>query len=216
MLPFVAMSTQPLALDLRRAPSQERSRATFDAILQTAAEILEQRGLHGFNTNLLSERTGVSVRAIYRYFPNKHALVIELARRMEEAWREALADGLALADPETDWRAAWCGYIDGFVAAVRRTPGAVAILQAMRVDPDLRAVDDEANAQYVRDVAGALCERDPRILRTEARATAAVLIESAVGVVNAALEESPARSARMIDLLKQMQLALLEVTLREQ
>ncbi len=209
------MSTTALPLDLRRAPMQERSRATFDRILTTAAEILEERGLHGFNTNLISERSGVSVRAIYRYFPNKHALVVELARRMEAAWRAALAEGLELADPANDWRAAWCGYIDGFVAAVRRTPGGVAVVQAMRVDPDLRAVDDEANAQYVRDVARALVERRPRIARAEAQATAAVLIESAVGVVNAALEEGPVRAARMIELLKQMQLALLARVLRE-
>jgi AcrR family transcriptional regulator len=209
------MPTPSVALDLRRAPTQQRSRATFDALLATAAEILEERGLHGLNTNLLSERSGVSVRAIYRYFPNKHALVVELARRMEGAWRDALVDGRALADPANDWRAAWCGYIDGFVAAVRRTPGGVAVLQAMRVDPDLRAVDDEANAQYVRDVAGALVERDPRISRAEARDVAAVLIESAVGVVNAALEEGATRAARMIDLLKAMQLALLARVLRE-
>jgi AcrR family transcriptional regulator len=209
------MSTTAIALDLRRAPTQQRSRATFDAILATAAEILEERGLHGFNTNLLSERTGVSVRAIYRYFPNKRALVVELARRMEAAWHAALADGLALADPANDWRAAWCGYIDGFVAAVRRTPGAVAVLRAMRVDPDLRAIDDEANAEYVRDVARALVARDPRIPRSEARSVAAVLIESSVGVVNAALEERPASAARMVELLKQMQLALLARILRE-
>jgi AcrR family transcriptional regulator len=210
MLPFVAVSTRSAALELRCAPSQARSRATFDLLVQTAGEILEERGLPGFNTNLLSERTGVSIRAIYRYFPNKHALVLELARRMSSDWRATLTDGLALADPANDWRELWCGYIDRFVGAVRRTPGGVAVLQAMRVDPELRAADEETNAQYMRDVAESLARRDSRIGRSEAKAIAAVLIQSTVGVVDAALEESPARGRRMIELLKLMHVALLE------
>ena len=215
MLPSAAVSTSAATLELRCAPSQERSRATFDRLLRSAAELLEERGLSGFNTNLLSARTGVSIRAIYRYFPNKHALVVELARRMSSSWREALADDLALADPTSDWRALWCSYVDRFVAAVRRTPGAIAVLQAMRADPELHAVDDESNARYMRDIAASLRQRNPRIKRSDAEAVAAVLMRSTVGVLDAALGESPARARRMIELLEQMQVALLARVLKD-
>ncbi len=215
MLPLVVVSTPTVALELRRAPSQQRSRATFELLLHSAADLLEERGLPGFNTNHLSERTGVSIRAIYRYFPNKQALIVELARRMSRSWRELLSDDYALADPANDWRALWCGYIDRFVAGVRRTPGAIAVLKAMRVDPELQAVDDEANTQYMRDIASSLTRREPRLKRSEAEAVAAVLIKSMVGVVDAALEESPARARRMIELLKIMHVELLERGLEE-
>jgi AcrR family transcriptional regulator len=202
------MST-PVELALRAAPSQGRSRATFEHILDSAARLLEERGLSGFNTNLLSRRSGVSIHAIYRYFPNKHALVVELARRMSETWHDLLSDDYALADPRNDWRALWCDYVDHFVLAVRRTPGAAAILQAMRSDPDLRAVDDEANARYVRDIASALTRRRRRLRRSDADALAEVLIRSTVGVVDATLEISPARARRMVELLKTMHVDLL-------
>jgi AcrR family transcriptional regulator len=215
MLPLIAVSTPAATFDLRRAPSQERSRATFELLLQSAAELLEEGGLPSFNTNLLSERTGVSIRAIYRYFPNKHALIVELARRMSAGWRDALADSNALTDPRNDYATLWCGYIDHFIAAVRRTPGGIAVLQAMRADPELQAIDDATNAQYMRDIAQELTERDPRLKRSEAEAVAAVLIRSMVGVVDAALTENTTRARRMIELLKIMHVELLERSLRQ-
>jgi hypothetical protein len=62
----------------------------------------------------------------------------------------------------------------------------------------------------MRDVAESLARRDSRIGRSEAKTIAAVLIQSTVGVVDAALEESPARGRRLIELLKLMHVALLE------
>jgi AcrR family transcriptional regulator len=209
------MPAVSVPLALRRTPRQTRSRETFDRILGEAAALLEDVGVDAFTTNLLAERSGIAVRAIYRYFPNKQALVAELARRMSASWRAQLDDGYALADPERDWQELWCGYLDRFVAAVRGTHGALAVLRAMRADPELRAIDDEANEAYVRDVAFALRKRKPTLPRAQANAIAHVLLDSAVGVIDTALEAAPAQSRRMLALLKAMHLALLEEHLND-
>ena len=60
----------------RLAPRQARSRATIEHVLEVSAELLEEVGLDGFNTNLLAQRAGVGTRAIYRYFPNKFAIIL--------------------------------------------------------------------------------------------------------------------------------------------
>jgi AcrR family transcriptional regulator len=206
------VSTERSTLQLRRSPRQERSRATFEALLAGAAELLEERGFAGFTTNLLSERTGVSIQALYRYFPNKHAVVVEVARSMTERWRRALSDDRALADPMQDWRMLWCRYLDRFVSAVSATPGGLAVLQAMRSDPELRAVDDEANARYIDDIADALTSRSSRswrVGRARARSVASTLVHSAVGVIDAALDTDRTTATRMIEHLKLMHLALL-------
>lgn len=65
----------------RRRPRQARSRATWEVIVEAAAQVLERRGLAGFNTNAVAERAGVSVGSVYRYFPDKHAILAAAARR---------------------------------------------------------------------------------------------------------------------------------------
>lgn len=71
----------------RRSPKQARSRATWEAIVEAAAQILERRGPGGFNTSAVAERAGVSIGTLYQYFPDKRAILLAAAER--EAGREA-------------------------------------------------------------------------------------------------------------------------------
>jgi len=67
--------------DPRKRPRQARSVATFEAILEAAARILESLGFARFNTNDVAELAGVSIGSLYQYFPSKNALIVELIRR---------------------------------------------------------------------------------------------------------------------------------------
>lgn len=56
--------------------TRERSRqATRDAIVGAAADLLGEGDVPALSVPAVSERSGVSVRTIYRYFPTKAALV---------------------------------------------------------------------------------------------------------------------------------------------
>ena len=73
------------------APQQARSRATVDAILEAAAQVLEAKGSPGFTTDTVATRAGVSIGTLYRYFADKQAILTTLA------WREkARVDGAVL------------------------------------------------------------------------------------------------------------------------
>ena len=65
----------------RVSPRQQRSMATVNVILEAAAQVLEIAGEAGFNTNAIAERAGVGIGSIYRYFPDKHAILVEMGRR---------------------------------------------------------------------------------------------------------------------------------------
>src|SRR5271170_6391762 len=65
----------------RRSPKQSRSRATWDAILEAASQILERDGPAGFNTASVAERAGVSIGTLYQYFPDKQAILLAAAER---------------------------------------------------------------------------------------------------------------------------------------
>ncbi len=209
MLPFLMETLDPLDLELRRRPTQDRALATFSLILDTTGTLLEVHGFDSLTTNLISAESGVSVRAIYRYFPNKHAIVSELARRMAGQWSDTLGELGSLDDPSQPWREVWCAYIDTFVHSVRSTPGGQAVLLAMRSDPDLRRIDDEANQRYIAGIAAELTSRSNSLGRAEAERVATVLMRSTVAVLDDAFEATAPMARQLIQLLKTMQLGLL-------
>lgn len=69
----------------RRKPKQTRALATRAAIFEAAAQILEREGEAAFNTNRIAERAGVSVGTLYQYFPDKHAILVQMARAEMDA-----------------------------------------------------------------------------------------------------------------------------------
>jgi hypothetical protein len=75
----------------RARPQQARSQATVERLLQVSAELLEEVGVNGFNTNLLAQRAGVAVRAIYRYFPSCARSTSAPAARCRPTSRPAFA-----------------------------------------------------------------------------------------------------------------------------
>jgi AcrR family transcriptional regulator len=74
----------------RKVPTQVRSQETVSVILEASARILESDGLHGFNTNAIAARAGVSIGSLYQYFPNKDAILLALIGRFEEALHDAV------------------------------------------------------------------------------------------------------------------------------
>ena len=81
-------------LSPRKTPSQERSRATVEALLEATADILVRRGYGSLTTNAIAERAGVNIASLYQYFPGKEAIVAELRRRHGAEQRAVLREAL--------------------------------------------------------------------------------------------------------------------------
>ncbi|MBO1281667.1 TetR/AcrR family transcriptional regulator [Acinetobacter nosocomialis] len=84
--------------DPRKRPRQARSVATFEAILEAAARILESLGFSGFNTNAVAELAGVSIGSLYQYFPSKDALIVELIRRERAKLSNHIVEAIQQSD----------------------------------------------------------------------------------------------------------------------
>ncbi len=84
----------------RKNASQERSRATVDALVEATARILVSEGFDKASTNRIAERAGVSVGSLYQYFPSKEAIVGAVIDRHNQELmrvvRKALAETSAL------------------------------------------------------------------------------------------------------------------------
>jgi AcrR family transcriptional regulator len=113
----------------RKSASQERSRATVQALLDATARVLTKEGYDRASTNRIAATAGVSVGSLYQYFPTKEALVAALVarhnREMLDLLREALKEVASL---------------DLATAIAKLVRAAV---DAHRVDPALHRVFDE-------------------------------------------------------------------------
>ena len=69
------------ALEPRKRPKQARSRATVEAILEGASQVLVDVGYAKMTTTRVAKRAGVSVGSLYQYFPSKEALIRALIER---------------------------------------------------------------------------------------------------------------------------------------
>jgi AcrR family transcriptional regulator len=62
-------------LDPRLAPKQVRSHAIVQAIVEAGRRLLAEEGAASLTTNQIAERAGVSIGSLYRYFPNREAIL---------------------------------------------------------------------------------------------------------------------------------------------
>lgn len=66
---------------MRKFPQQTRSTDTVNTICEAAIQLLNTNQAPAFTTNHIAERAGVSVGTLYRYFPDKMAILRYLVRR---------------------------------------------------------------------------------------------------------------------------------------
>lgn len=70
----------------RKRPRQARSQMLVDAIQQACLLILEREGPEQLTTNRIASVAGVNIASVYRYFPNKEAVLAEVFERHIEQY----------------------------------------------------------------------------------------------------------------------------------
>ncbi|WP_256731397.1 TetR/AcrR family transcriptional regulator [Sphingomonas sp. dw_22] len=141
------------AITDNRRPRQDRSRKTFDLLLDAAGHVLEQEGIDRISTNLVCQRAGVTPPALYRYFDDKYAIIEALAERLMARQNVALDAWVAR------YRGAGLEMVADKVIELLREmdaitsaqPGALWIMRALRAVPKLAPIR-LASHNYVADV----------------------------------------------------------------
>jgi AcrR family transcriptional regulator len=72
-----SLFVEPESPDFR----QERSRRSYQALLDAAEELFSNQGYDAVGTPEIAQKAGVSVGTFYRYFEDKHEVYLEIMRR---------------------------------------------------------------------------------------------------------------------------------------
>jgi len=81
-----------LAATPRRLPVQSRSQHTVQRVLDAASSLLQQMPLEDVTTTRIATEAGLSIGALYRFFPDKQSIIDAIAVRHVEQFRASLED----------------------------------------------------------------------------------------------------------------------------
>jgi len=183
--PKVPKATPPSAasgveLDRKRDPTQTRALETCERILDAAANLLGEVGIERLSTNLICERAGLSPPALYRYYPNKYAVLAELGVRLMmsqnellETWATPATMKLGAAKFEQRIRQLFLDTL----ALTRAATAGEWITRALRAVPSLAPVRIESHEHVTGLVVAAFALAWPDVPQARVRLVSRLAIE---------------------------------------
>jgi AcrR family transcriptional regulator len=167
-------------LGRKKEPTQTRGVETCERILDAAARLLGEVGIERLSTNLVCERAGLTPPALYRYFPNKYAILAELGMRLMMSQNDLLqawAVPATMKLPAAKFEAAVCQlFLDTLVLTRQATAGEW-ITRALRAVPALAPVRIGSHDHVTGLIVAAFEGAFPKIDLARARLTARLSVE---------------------------------------
>ncbi len=155
-------------------PKQKRAIESYERLLRAAQTILERDGYEGLTSNIIAQEAGLTPPSFYRYFEDKHAVLVVLAERLMAAQNTLAVERITRFEGTADQAAALVR--DLFAADIAVTRDFVAsheLMVLMRALPGLRAVRLASHDQMAQQLIAAgqvfLPNQDPQALAIRAR-----------------------------------------------
>lgn len=186
---------------MRKEPSQARSRATVEAIIEAGARVLSDLGWAGFTTNKVAETAGASIGSLYQYFPDKLSLVEAIRRQHFDQVLAVISDAAADEKPLRQFARE---LTRGMIAAHSIHPTLhQVLLDEAPGDRGSRAAHAAFQSRYLEHYAAAVAQYRRRTKDTE---TVARVLSSAVeGVIHNAARrgmlEAPELQKQLVELI---------------
>jgi AcrR family transcriptional regulator len=180
----------------RTGPSQARSVATAERILDAATAVLVDKGLQGFNTNAVAEAAGVTVGALYHHYRDKNDLLRVLFERDQAVRTEYLRSHVAGFSEVTDLDQWVHDVLTALATFRRRQPATLVLRRACRAVPELIAAEEAANDELAALLGRMVRTRYPHVPARRASLIGRAVNETARAILDNA-GEHPRRAAAM-------------------
>jgi AcrR family transcriptional regulator len=189
---------------LRRIPTQARSKKRLEAILAAGGEVFAEVGFDAATMERVAERAETSIGSVYQFFPNKLALFRAIAADCLERSRAAFAEVMGpdpVARPVDELITT---IVDRFAALEAEDPS----FRALWMNPQLYGEYAEADEALVQDFveAGAtlLAVKAPKLPAERRRIVVGLLIQVVVGMLYVSRTRDPVVADALREETKQM------------
>jgi AcrR family transcriptional regulator len=168
------MSATPPTSRQRREPLQERGHDKVRRLLEAADELLARGGAQELTTPRVAEAAGVAVGTLYRWFPDKEAIVEALAVRH---WSElhAVVEAVAEAEERALSNDPFGAVIGALADGFRARPGFLSLWYSNLRTERVRDATRPGRDEVARSIERVLAAHHPDADATD-RATAARMV----------------------------------------
>jgi AcrR family transcriptional regulator len=204
-------------LGRKKEPTQSRGVETCERILDAAAQLLGEVGIERLSTNLVCERAGLTPPALYRYYPNKYAILAELGMRLMMSQNDLLerwAVPATMKLPVAKFEASTCQLFLDTLELTRRATAGEWITRALRAVPALAPVRIGSHDHVTGMIVAAFTAAYPTIDAARARLTARLAVEVMYSA-HELLFDDPALDPREVGELMSAMVAAQVVALRK-
>jgi AcrR family transcriptional regulator len=186
-----------LETPLRNVPTQARSRERLRRVLDAADQVLARDGASAFTTTRIAQVAGVPVGSVYRYFPDKEAIVQALATRY---WSEfaAIVAATAEADERTPMPDPAGGVLEALAAGFRGRPGFLALWYGGLRSERIRDATRPTREAMAGSVARILAVHWPGASASDRTAAARMVVVAGDGLLREAFRTARAGDPQML------------------
>ncbi|MFJ5885913.1 TetR/AcrR family transcriptional regulator [Kitasatospora cineracea] len=186
--------SEPAVSPLVREPQQQRSREKFARILATTARLLETVPFEQLSTKQIAAEAGMSVGALYRFFPDKEAVL----ETLEHSWMEGdlrlleAATGpeaVAACGPSSERFLA--GVVEAYANRLRALPGYRQVWFHSPRIPSLVDLGDEVDALIAARVHQVLVDSFGLADTAGTRRRAGLAVTVGIQLLSVAFREDP-------------------------
>lgn len=146
-------SKESLPLTLRNQPIQARATERIESLMDAAAAAIDDGGYETLTTQIIAERAGASIGTVYRYFPDRLAVIRGLAQRNTERLMAEIDSVFEQQLP--DWQLYLRGIIEVFANLLRSEPG----FRHVRTGDHIQKADGMRQQRVVDEIVDMLWER---------------------------------------------------------
>jgi AcrR family transcriptional regulator len=143
---------------VRNEPVQARSAARLEALLDAAAAIVDEVGYERLTTAMVAERAGASIGTVYRYYPDRIALLRALSGRSFQRYVDSVSGGVDRLRAGT-WDEAVDYAVDAYAQMFRTEPGFRAIRFGDTLDLGAEGGTLDNNRMLALEIARILADR---------------------------------------------------------
>jgi len=180
---------------MRKKPTQQRAEKTVEIISEAAIQLLDTPVSPDFTTNHIAERAGVSVGTLYRYFPDKGAILRHIVRQELEMLREGLEEIIDSSDAKDAQNL----LREVLEHTVRKFGGRTAVAGHVRKflasEEDLQREIHDVRLDVLRKLHRKIVSLEPSRTNPLSDATLSAVLEAFLAAVRSLAEYDHARSA---------------------
>lgn len=182
-----------------RKPAQARAKARVEALLEAAVFLIAQKGSEAMRMSDVASKAGVPIGSLYQYFPDKAALLLELAQIYNLRIRAQIGSMLAMVQTRDDIVPLMNDLLEGYYQMFVEEPVARDIWCGTQAHKSLQWCDIEDSRLNGDLVFESLKRFYPREKWSELKTSSFLIMQLTGAAVRLAITLEPEESRAVMD-----------------